>query len=144
MTRPQDVPMSPPATPARRTNRLAVQKIESETLLYDEDLHRAYLLNPVAAAVWHACDGHSTPAQIAVAVTLQMQQPVSEDIVHCALTGLRRDGLLAADNNLLLLPVLERRELLRRLGTAALILLPAIAMVATPTAAQAYSGNTSS
>jgi len=38
-----------------------------------------------------------------------------------------------------LLPVIERRELLRRLGMAA-VLLPVIAMVATPAAAQAYSG----
>ncbi len=86
-----------------------------------------------------ACDGASTPAQIAAAATLTIKRPVSEELVHFTLTELRRDNLLQADEALPLLPVIERRELLRRLGMAAVVL-PMIAMVSTPVAAQAYSG----
>jgi len=142
MTTPQDFDQTKsvtPVLPGHRTDKLAVQHIADETMLYDEDVHKAYLLNPVADAVWNACDGASTPAQIAAAATFTLQRPVSEDLVHFTLTELRRDNLLKPDEALQLLPVIERRELLRRLGMAA-VLLPVIAMVATPAAAQAYSG----
>jgi hypothetical protein len=128
------------AMPSRRTDKLTVQAVGDETLLYDEKTHKAYLLNPTAAAVWNACDGKSMVAQIAATVAAKLQQPVTEELVNFTLAELRRDNMLKADETLTLLPVLERRELLRRMGTAAVFLLPVIAMVATPTAAQAYSG----
>lgn len=129
--------------PKRRTDRLAVQPIADETMLYDEDVHKAYLLNPVAAAVWNACDGVSTPAQIAAATTLTLQRPITKEIVDFTLSELRRDNLLQPNEALLLLPAIERRQMLLRLGKAAALLIPIIAVVATPPAAQAYSGGVS-
>jgi hypothetical protein len=140
MTMPQNFDKTNSVRPARRTDRLAVQPIADETMLYDEDIHKAYLLNPVAAAVWNACDGVSTPAQIAAAATLQLQHPVTEELVHFTLSELRRDNLLQPDEALTRLPLIERRDMLLRLGTAAALLIPVIAMVAPSTAAAQYGG----
>jgi hypothetical protein len=129
--------------PLRRTDRLAVQPIADETMLYEEDAHKAYLLNPIATAVWNACDGKSTPAEIAAAANLTLDQPVTEEFVHYTLSELRCDDLLQPNEGLPMLPLMERRDMLRRLGTAAALLVPIIAVVATPAAATSISGNAS-
>lgn len=132
--------------PLRRSNDLSVQQIAQETLVYDECMHKAFCLNPVAASVWALCDGTLTPAQIATAAQTSLLQPVSEDAVLVALAQFEADGLLAAAPAESALPLfavsagMSRRRLLAGAGAGAVVMVPVVAALMTPRAAHAYSG----
>jgi hypothetical protein len=122
--------------PEARTSGVVVKAVGDEVLVYDLARHRAHSLNPVAASVWRACDGTRDAAALAAAAAAATGQPVSADAVRFTLLELGRARLLTA-------PVepsgVTRRELMRRLGTAAAVALPLVTSIAAPTAAQAQS-----
>jgi hypothetical protein len=125
----------------KKAQGLLTQDVGQETLVYNEALHKAFCLNPVAAQVWQLLDGVRTPGQIAMAVTNTLSMPVTEDLVLFTISALQRDGLL--DNEASptdFLPVPSRRDVMRQLGAGAAILLPIVAAVMAPQAAQAYTG----
>jgi hypothetical protein len=126
--------------PIQRTDHLTVQPVGVEILLYDETTHKAFCLNDLAATVWAACDGSHTVSAIAAAATQALQRPVREDLVLFTLAELRKDGLLLPDDSPIDVPTPSRRDLVRKLGAGAIILLPIVAAIMTPTAAQAYTG----
>jgi Coenzyme PQQ synthesis protein D (PqqD) len=119
---------------------ISTQQVGQELLVYDETRHKAFCLNGTSAAVWQMCDGMHNVEQIASAVTLQLAAPVREEIVLFALAELRADGLLEPAPLPAPLPALSRRQLMRKLGAGAAMLLPAVAAVMAPKAAEAYSG----
>jgi Coenzyme PQQ synthesis protein D (PqqD) len=51
--------------PMARSERLVVQRIDDELVVYDQVSHQAHCLSAVAAAVWGLCDGERSAAQIA-------------------------------------------------------------------------------
>ena len=55
--------MSEQYLPAARTSGLVVRELAEETLVYDEERHRAHCLNRTAALVWRHCDG-KTPVSV--------------------------------------------------------------------------------
>jgi hypothetical protein len=126
--------------PEKRLEGIVIEQVASETLLYDEAKHKAYCLNATAAAVWSACDGVRTVPQIAATVTATLAHPVDEDLVLFTLNELRRDGLIKAESVSVDLPSPSRRLMLQKLGASAVLLLPAIALIAAPKAAHAISG----
>ncbi|WP_263378572.1 PqqD family protein [Granulicella paludicola] len=125
--------------PRRRTLQLSIQQVGQETLIYDEQTHKAYCLNPVAAAIWSCCDGATTAAVIAAAASLALAMPVTEELVQYALADLMRDGLLESNAHLASV-TLSRRDAMLKLGARAAMLLPVVIAITAPTAAQAYSG----
>jgi hypothetical protein len=122
--------------PAARTRDVVVKAVGDEMLVYDLARHRAHSLNPVAAAVWRACNGTRDVPALAATAAAGLGHPVAPDAVRLALQDLGRAHLLTT-------PVepagLTRRELMRRLGTAAAVALPLVTSVVAPTAAQAQS-----
>ena len=124
------------ALPPARTNGLVVKTVADEVLVYDLQTHRAHSLNRVAAAVWRRCDGTRDVAAIAAELQREGTVPVTEEAVRYALGELGRARLLAG-------PVaaarLTRRDVMRRLGTAAAVALPVVTTIVAPTAAQAQS-----
>ena len=128
------------AYPRRRTTGLSTQQVGAELLVYDEELHQAFCLNGTAALVWQLCDGASDAEKIAAAVRARVDGAFDEDMVLLALDDLRRDGLLMPEPSAPLRAQLSRRALMSRLGTGALLLVPTVAMIAAPKAAQAYNG----
>ena len=46
--------------PKARRRRLVVQALDGETLIYDQENHKAHRLSPFAGRLWEACDGHRT------------------------------------------------------------------------------------
>ncbi len=56
-------------TPKAKTERLIVREIDGETLVYDCGRHAASCLNEFAARVWRACDGETSVAAIAAALS---------------------------------------------------------------------------
>jgi hypothetical protein len=126
--------------PRRRTLQLSVQHVGQETLIYDEQTHRAFCLNPVAAAVWNRCDGETMSTAIVASAALALELPVTDELVHLSLTELMRDGLLEPDAALSVAVTLSRRDAMLKLGARAAMLLPVVVAITAPTAAQAYSG----
>ena len=124
-----------PGRPRARAGGLVVRDVADEVLVYDLERSRAHSLNPAAAAVWRQCDGTRTPAELAAAVRTA-GMPVTEEAVGYALQELGRAHLLASQA-----PgrTITRRELMRRLGTAAAVALPLVTSIAAPTAVQAQS-----
>jgi len=126
--------------PCRKTLQLSIQHVGQETLIYDEQTHKACCLNAVAAAVWNRCDGATTVAAIAASATLALDLPMTEDLVQLSLQELLRNGLLEASAEVILLSAVSRRQMMMKLGIGAAMAMPIIATIVAPKAAQAYNG----
>lgn len=119
---------------------MSVQQIGTELLVYDERRHRAYCLNESSAVVWRLADGERTIDEIREAAANELKASVSVEFVLFAVGELRRDGLMDASVATEVEPSISRRVMLQRLGVGGALLLPVIASIIAPTAAQAYSG----
>jgi hypothetical protein len=112
---------------------IAVQEMAEDLLIFDTRVQRAHSLNQTARAVWSACDGEHSTAQIADGLGLD------RDAVTLALQSLSACGLL--EDPVTPDKTVSRREVLRRLAVAgaAAAAVPVIRSVAVPTAAHAAS-----
>ena len=129
-----------PQAPRRILNDISVQQIGTEVLVYDPRRHKAFCLNPSSSVIWRLADGMHTIAEISAAASAELGAPVSEEFVIFALEELRQDGLIEPTPNAEPMSSISRRALLQKLGAGGAMLLPAIAAIVAPTAAQAYSG----
>ena len=139
------------------SGHITTQKIGDETLVYDERRHMAFCLNPSMSAVWRLADGERTAETIALEASRELGVEIGEELVTYALGELRENGLFEAatryqpeakgggmpsqvETSLRTVAdrMLSRRSMLARLSAAAL--LPVVASILAPTAAQAYSG----
>jgi hypothetical protein len=124
--------------PRKRHDRLIVDDLSPEVLVYDLDRHKAHCLNETAALVWRACDGRATPAGIAARLTRQLKTPVKEELVWMALRQL--DHLNLLEDKLSLPPAparISRRAIVRNLTIAAAVTVPVVTSIISPTAVQA-------
>ena len=128
-----------PEPPRARTNELIIRELPDELLVYDLAHDKAHCLNKTAALIWRHCDGRTGVSELARLLSRDTDAPVDEQIVLFALKQLSRDNLLVADA--LLLPPhangLNRRQLIRTLGRAAVVALPLVTTIIAPTPAQA-------
>jgi hypothetical protein len=124
--------------PRRIQGPVSIQRIGTETLVYDERRHMAFCLNNSSSVIWRLADGERTVSQISAAASLQLKAPVSEDLVLFAIEEMRRDGLIEPPSAVEPATGLSRRVMLQRLGVGGALLLPMIAAVLAPAAAQAY------
>jgi hypothetical protein len=130
--------MSTHVRPRRLERSIHVQRVGEEVLLYDEQRHEAFCLNPTSAAVWDLATGRNTVADISRAASLALGTPVPEPVVEFALAGLREQRLL--QDPPILQPAVSRRAMMRSLGATSLLLVPVVAAIVAPKAAQAYTG----
>jgi hypothetical protein len=126
-------------TPRSIRQGISVQQIGTETLLYDERRHLAFCLNESSSVIWRLADGEHTIALIREAASAELKTQLSEDFVLYALGELRKDGLVEP-SEVEGRATISRRAALQKLGVGGALLLPAIASIVAPTAAQAYSG----
>jgi Coenzyme PQQ synthesis protein D (PqqD) len=121
--------------PKARKNELIVKELASEVLVYDEKNQKAHCLNQTAALVWKFCDGRTTVPKMARLLEKEMSVAVPEQAVWLAIEQLEETSLLEVPvSKPAWLPLTSRRELIRRLGIAAVIL-PLITSIQAPTAA---------
>ncbi len=124
--------------PCARKDRLTIRELPEETLVYDQDRHKAHCLNATARAVWRHCDGETSVDELARIVAKEIGIASASAVVGLALEQLARRHLLetapapAADR-------ISRRDALKKLAAGA-ALLPLIMTVATKTVAQSLSG----
>ena len=121
--------------PRRKRERLVVQELPEETLVYDLDRDKAHCLGPVAAAVWEACNGQRSVAQIAGRVAEKTGRVVPDEAVWLSLRRLGRARLMEASVALPVPPPrASRREWLKK---AAMLGGLSVLSITAPTAAQA-------
>ena len=124
--------------PLAREEGLVIERLAEEVLVYDTDRDRAHCLNETAAFVWQRCDGRTTAKEIALLLGKQTDANVDEKLVWLALDQLSRNHLL--ENRQAPPPSfagLNRREVVRALGLAAVVAVPVITSIVAPTATQA-------
>jgi hypothetical protein len=128
--------------PAARQDRLLVEEVGEELVVYDQQRQQAHRLNQTAAAVWRHCDGRRTVADLAAVLRRQVNAVADEDMVCVALDRLEAAHLLrgplqrsAAEARL------SRRQMVRKVGLlgALTALMPLVVTLTVPTPAQAQS-----
>ena len=118
--------------PLARQSSLIVKEVDEETLVYDLETDQAHCLNSTAARVWKSCDGRNTVEEIAAQLSSPGQPAVNENVVWLALAQLEKFKLLdAAPAKPEFLSGLTRRQMVARLGIAA-VALPAIVSIVSP------------
>ena len=131
-------PLAATRPPRMRTQRLIIDELADEVLVYDLDRHKAHCLNQTAALVWKQCDGRTPPRAIARRLQSQLEQPFTEDLVWLALSQLNKIHLLEESFAMPApLPGMSRREMVRAMGIAAAVSVPLITSIVSPTAVQA-------
>jgi hypothetical protein len=124
------------AVPPARKDRLVVEKLGDETLIYDLDRHQAHSLNASAAVVWENCDGTRTIADLAALLPQSLPAAERESAVRRALEQLTEAHLLSEPMAVRREMVSEsRRALLVKIGvSAAIAAVPLVTSIGVPTA----------
>ena len=120
--------------PVARRDGLLTRDLKDELLVYARDEHRAHCLNRTAATVFRNADGTRSVADLARLLAPHGDPAagatvVAETLDRLAEAGLLEDGPAAAG--------WSRREVVRRVGIGAAVLLPAIVSIVAPTPAEA-------
>lgn len=124
----------PNLLPKARTDRLVIKELPDETLVYDLNTDEAYCLNLTARNVWKECNGQNSLSEITASMSHLRDHETAEGVVWLALEQLEKCKLL--DETQMPAAVIggvDRRNLIRTLGIAA-VALPAIASIVVPTA----------
>ncbi len=125
--------------PRSRKNDIVTQDIKDEMMIYDLNTNKAFHLNQTSAFVWSACDGNNSVSQIAQQLSIELKTFVSEDFIWLTLNELIKMNLLESDKFTKTFTRFNRREMVKRIGTASMIALPVVSSLVAPTSADAQS-----
>ena len=118
--------------PKARSAQLLVQRTGQETLVYDEQSHRAHCLDARATRVWELCDGARTESEIAQAFG---EGDPGQAVVSWTLAELEKSALLEGSTDAAR-AALSRRVMMKTVGLAAI---PVIMALTAPRARAANS-----
>src|SRR5208283_2376534 len=128
--------------PVARKEKLFVEEVVKELVVYDQERHRAHRLSPTAAWVWRHCDGQRTVEDMAALMRQETKAPAGDGLIWLALERLDQAHLLESfEGSPDSVADVSRRELIGKLKVAGLvgILLPVVESLVSPTPAQARS-----
>lgn len=126
--------------PVSRKSDLVTQELEREILIYDLLIDKAFSLNETSSLIWNLCDGDNTVSDISSNLSKKLSAPVSEDFVRLALEQLKKDNLLKNGEEISIdFNGLSRRDVIRKIGFASLLVLPMISALAVPMSINATS-----
>jgi Coenzyme PQQ synthesis protein D (PqqD) len=123
--------------PDARRERLLLEEVGEELVVYDLERHRAHQLNRTAALVWQSCDGHKTVADLKRVLQNELNPAADEVIVRKALDRLGKARLLREP---ITRPAgMTRRQALGKFGQGAALafLVPVVTSITAPTPLQA-------
>ena len=127
--------------PKTRNKDLVVQEFANEVLIYDLTINKAFCLNQTSAMIWQLSDGTKTVSQIGEIVSRKLKTPFSDDLIWLALDQFKRDKLLEKSGEIEInFNGLNRRQVIKKVGLASMVMLPIISSIIAPTAAMAQSG----
>jgi hypothetical protein len=127
--------------PTRR-DRLLIQEVGDELVVYDEQRHQAHSLNRTAALVWRHCDGHSSITELAALLESELGIQADEGLVWLALNRLEKAHLLREPLTRPRIGAgISRRQVVRKLGLVGTLtfLVPVVTTLIAPTPAMAQS-----
>lgn len=126
------------SVPRARQEGLLIQELPDELLVYDRIRHKAHCLNQSAALVWKYCDGTTYINQLTRILSKETDSPVGEEFVFMAFDQLAKAHLLQGEQpKWQEVSGISRREVMRRIGTAAALALPLVSSITAPEAVQA-------
>lgn len=111
--------------PEARKDRLVIQDLPEEILVYDLNTNKAHCLNETAAFVWKTCNGNNSVAEITKLFEKKSGDQISEDFIWLAIDQLNdkkllKTGLDSRFNGK------SRREAIKKIGMATVISLPVV------------------
>lgn len=115
-----------------RTSEIVVQELHNDLLIYDISTHQAYTLNETSAKVFKACDGKTSFDE------LKRKYKFTDDLIYLALDELKANNLIE-DYTVGYFAGMSRREVIKKVGLATMIALPAIAIITIPQSVHAQS-----
>lgn len=124
--------------PIARKDGLVIQETTDEVLVYDLTSNKAHCLNQTAAFVWKSCDGNNSISDITNRFQKEIGSSVHEDLVWLAIDQLNDKNLLEKDISADFAGR-SRREVIKKIGLAAVIALPIVASLTAPSSAMAAS-----
>ncbi len=124
--------------PIARKDGLVIQETTDEVLVYDLTSNKAHCLNQTAAFVWKSCDGNNSISDITNRFQKEIGSSVHEDLVWLAIDQLNDKNLLEKDLTADFAGR-SRREVIKKIGLAAVIALPIVASLTAPSSAMAAS-----
>lgn len=122
--------------PTARKDGLVIQEMPAEVLVFDLETNKAHCLNETAAFVWKSCDGVNSVGDITKLFGIQTGKRVDENLVWLAIDQLNESNLLADKVNTKFNSQ-TRRDVIKKIGLAAVIALPIVSSLVAPTAAMA-------
>jgi Coenzyme PQQ synthesis protein D (PqqD) len=78
------------------SDKLIVEQLADELLIYDPERNKAFCLNQRTAFVWLHCDGKTTVAEMVELLAADWNRRLDEQLIRVTLGALAKDGLLAA------------------------------------------------
>lgn len=126
--------------PISRKEKIVVQELENEVLIYDLKINKAYCLNETSRFVWQLCDGNNSVSGMSRSLSRKLKTDVGEDLIWLSLDQLKQNNLLEKSDEVEIdFGGLNRRQIIRKIGFASLVTLPVIASVVAPNAVSAQS-----
>lgn len=122
--------------PVARKSGLVVRDLADEVVVYDRERHEAHCLNRTAAIVFRNADGRRSVSDLAALLGAE-GAPEAEDLVRMALGQLGDAHLLESTPPPVRQAGLARRDVMRRVGIGAAILLPLVSTILAPSPSEA-------
>jgi hypothetical protein len=122
--------------PVARKSGLVVRDLADEVVVYDQERHEAHCLNRTAAVVFRHADGRHDVSDLAALLSAD-GAPGAEGLVEMALGQLDDAHLLEGAPPPVHEHGLARRDVMRRVGLGAAVLLPLVTSVLAPSPAEA-------
>lgn len=124
--------------PVARKEGLVIQEMAAEVLVYDLETNKAHCLNQTAAAIWKSCDGKNSVSDISKIIAQANNTPAQEELIWLAIDQLNETNLLETKLTVNFSNQ-NRREVIKKIGLAAVIALPIVTSLVAPTVASAGS-----
>ncbi|HEY2934656.1 MAG TPA: PqqD family protein [Acidobacteriota bacterium] len=130
--------------PRARRDKLVIENLPEETLIYDLERDKAHCLNRTATWVWQHCDGRTTVRQLSARLRQELHPQAEEELIFLALEKLRKARLVEDTTMRIGAEFQSRRQLTRRIAVIGglSLLLPAVVSIVAPTAVAAASCTT--
>ncbi|MDX6613931.1 MAG: hypothetical protein QOD75_3117 [Blastocatellia bacterium] len=120
--------------PQARQDRLVIQELPTEVLVYDLDRDKAHCLNQSSAFIWRQCDGQTTLAEARSRFEAQFKTAADDSMIWLALDQLDKFNLLDGPvKRPAGLSRVSRRAVIQSMGLAAVVAVPLITSIVAPT-----------
>jgi hypothetical protein len=127
--------------PFARNKNIVVQDLETEVLIYDLNIDKAFCLNKTSGLVWQFCDGRNSVSDISRLMSRKLKMKVPDELVWLALDLLKKNDLLEISPEFEInFGGLSRREIVKKVGLVSMTVLPLISSIIAPPALMAQSG----